>query len=355
MVLCGAVQTLRGGWDQSQYGYWATVLSEQGQLDVYIGQRSLIQRSQNAFAAIEQYRINKLSENWCVCPSRHPSGAYASTHIRTHTHTPSTAHDTRVSRCDRRRVHPDADVGVKFVAWDDASRCASAEDVKQSWEWRQQCMYTLLLSAVALQRHALVDPDFVAVYNLGHLRRWCVCRLDAAAPAPAVLTLWHRIARRWCRFPITTIDRAKSFGQLSKDATELASAPVVSVRSVVTDTIESAMKARWRALQSVRVSHRHVSARAVCVCVCVCVSVFQASVIKVAVPSPSAASNALWALATPQLRDYLFKFVMPTPPDRLSFKCMRDGGPLSDTNKNPTCGSPRRKDKDHADVYETPL
>ncbi len=47
---------------------------------------------------------------------------------------------------------------------------------------------------------------------------------------------------------------------------------------------------------------------------------------------------ALEALLTPSLRRNLQLFVTPTPPDRLSLACMRPGGPLSDTNQNPTCG-----------------
>ena len=46
----------------------------------------------------------------------------------------------------------------------------------------------------------------------------------------------------------------------------------------------------------------------------------------------------LLPLVDDDTRQYLALFVAPRPPDRLSFACMRQGGPLSDTNKNPTCG-----------------
>ena len=48
--------------------------------------------------------------------------------------------------------------------------------------------------------------------------------------------------------------------------------------------------------------------------------------------------DALQPLLPATLRRNLGLFITPTPPDRLSLACMRPGGPLSDTNKNPTCG-----------------
>ncbi len=45
----------------------------------------------------------------------------------------------------------------------------------------------------------------------------------------------------------------------------------------------------------------------------------------------------LLPLADDNTRRNLDLFVMPRPPDRLSFACMRAGGPLSEKNKNPVC------------------
>ena len=46
----------------------------------------------------------------------------------------------------------------------------------------------------------------------------------------------------------------------------------------------------------------------------------------------------LLPLVSTTMRRNLDLFVTPTPPNRLALACMRPGGPLSDTNRNPTCG-----------------
>ncbi len=48
-------QTMRGGWDQSQYGYWAQNMSDVIKIQG-IG-RTAVGRSQNDFENIEQHRI----------------------------------------------------------------------------------------------------------------------------------------------------------------------------------------------------------------------------------------------------------------------------------------------------------
>ncbi len=60
------------------------------------------------------------------------------------------------------------------MAWANGTRCALTEDVREAWVWRKQCMVGLLMAAVATGRTALVHQAMGAVYNLGHIQRWCV-------------------------------------------------------------------------------------------------------------------------------------------------------------------------------------
>ena len=43
-----------------------------------------------------------------------------------------------------------------------------------SWQLRRTCMEVLLLAAQLTSRTALLSPYHSAVYNTGHIKRWCV-------------------------------------------------------------------------------------------------------------------------------------------------------------------------------------
>jgi hypothetical protein len=54
-------------------------------------------------------------------------------------------------------------------------------------------------------------------------------------------------------------------------------------------------------------------------------------------PSELQAFSQTWCPVTDKLKEKLRLFVAPTAPNRLKLKCMRDGGPLSATNRNSEC------------------
>ena len=53
-----SLQTINGGWDQTQYGYWATELMSQ--IPQFTINRAYVPRAQNAFDDVEVSRIAKL-------------------------------------------------------------------------------------------------------------------------------------------------------------------------------------------------------------------------------------------------------------------------------------------------------
>ena len=64
--LTANVQVHRGGWDQTQYGYWASTMSDR--IKQFAINQAFIPRSQNAFDQIELKRMQKLLDTteWSV-------------------------------------------------------------------------------------------------------------------------------------------------------------------------------------------------------------------------------------------------------------------------------------------------
>ncbi len=60
------MQVHRGGWDQTQYGYWASTMSDR--IKQFAINQAFIPRSQNAFDQIELKRMQKLLDTteWSV-------------------------------------------------------------------------------------------------------------------------------------------------------------------------------------------------------------------------------------------------------------------------------------------------
>ena len=63
--------------------------------------------------------------------------------------------------------------------------------------------------------------------------------------------------------------------------------------------------------------------------------VSQAALVTHLVGHPDAVRDSLLTKAPAHLKQHLRDYVMPVPPGRLQFKCMRGGGPVSETNHNP--------------------
>ncbi len=180
-------------------------------------------------------------------------------------------------------------------------------DTVDSWQWRKVCIDTLLLSAAATSRYAVLSPAMTRVYNVGHLKRW---------------------------FPVVTTDRATALGMLQPGG-EQPSAKTITARS---------LPARVKAAQApdARVCvHVH---RARFNCVALNMQLFDCMLwyrctqgTPMFVMGNEAERAALVGQADDVTLRNLELFVGPRPPDRLSLACMRPGGPLSDTNKNPRC------------------
>ena len=154
---------MRGGWDQSQYGYWAQNMSNV--MNIVPVAKGSVGRSQNDFVKMELLRLEAAKQrttDWCVCVE-------SSTCLDVSSMTLS-----RLCACAVwSRKHPDVDSAVGLVAWHETSRCAAVADEFNSWEWRRACIETLFLAATVSKRSALLDPGFAGVYNIGHMKRWC--------------------------------------------------------------------------------------------------------------------------------------------------------------------------------------